>query len=370
MRFHTLLCSVLLLLTVSAAQEKVPSSAPQERPTPSNDIGPFNRLVVYGIVAVDDGSPLTENAIVQSICDEIRHVEARTDTKGHFSFEMGNRMESSSDSAEVESTLRIGPDPRSRGPQKNWRQCRLQAVLPGYISNTVELSDAVQTKDVGKILLHRASSAGSLSETSAKAPESAMKAFQKGREEENKGKLQDAQKNLAKAVEIYPNFAVAWVELGRVQEKNKDTSAARHSFLQAIQADQNLLTPHEELAMMAMDEKNWKDAIEHSGEVVKHNPVNYPQDWFYQALSQFQLRDFDAAEKSAGEGLKVDTDHRVPKLDYLMAVLLAQKQDYAGAADHVRTYLRVVSNPPDAANVTKWLADLDKMAAASPPKQP
>ncbi|HET7440072.1 MAG TPA: tetratricopeptide repeat protein, partial [Terriglobales bacterium] len=300
MRFHAVLRSVLLLLAVCAAQERPTPSAAQEKPTPSNDIGPFNRLVVYGIVAVDDGSPLTETAIVESICDEIRHVEARTDTKGHFSFEMGNRMETSSDSPEVESTLRIGADPRSRGPQKSWRQCRLHAVLPGYISKTVELADAFQTKDVGKIMLHRSSTAGSLSDTTAKAPEAAMKAFQKGRESESKGKLEDAQKNLAKAVEIDPNFAVAWVELGRVQEKNKDTAAARHSFQQAIQADHDLLTPHEELAMMAMDEKNWKDAIEHSGEVIKRNPVNYPQDWFYQALSQFQLRDFDAAEKSAG----------------------------------------------------------------------
>lgn len=362
MRVHAALLSLLFLLALSAAQDN--------RPTPSGDIGPFNRLVVYGMVAIDDGSPLTDTVLIESICDEIRHVEARTDTKGHFSFEMGNRMETSSDSPEVESTLRIGPDPRSRGPQKSWRQCRLQAVLSGYISKTVELADAIQTKNVGTIMLHRSSYAGSFSDTSAKAPESAMKAFQKGREYESKGKLQDAQKNLFKAVELDANFAVAWVELGRVQQKNKDLAAARHSYQQAIQADQNLVTPHEELALMAMDEKNWKDAVEQAGQVLKQNPVNYPQDWFYQALSQFQLRDFEAAEKSAGEGLKVDTDHRVPKLEYLMAVLLAQKKDYAEAAEHVRSYLHIAANPPDAANVTKWLADLDKMAAATAPKQP
>jgi tetratricopeptide (TPR) repeat protein len=105
--------------------------------------------------------------------------------------------------------------------------------------------------------------------------------------------------------------------------------------------------------------------------VLKRNPVNFPQDWFYQALSFYRLQDIDGAEKSATEGFKIDTEHRVPKLEYLLGVLLAQKKDFVGAAEHVRNYLRIAHNPPDAANVNKWLADLEKMAAASPPpKQP
>ena len=360
MHVKTAVISVLFFLTASIAQE---------RPSPSSDIGPFNRLVVYGVVAIDDGSPLTDTVLVESICNEYRHVEARTDTSGHFSFEMGNRLEKTTDSPEVESSLRVGPDGRSRGPQQSWRQCRLQAVLPGYVSPTVELADAFQTKDVGRIMLHRSAYAGSLSTTTVKAPEAALKAFQKGREYENRGKLPDAQKSLEKAVEIYPNFAVAWVALGRIQQKTKDAAGARRSFQQAIQADQNLVTPHEELTLMAMDEKNWKEAVEQSGAVLKQNPVNFPQDWFYHALSQYYLQDFEGAEKSANEGVKADVEHRVPKLEYLLAILAAEKKDYAGAAAHVRNYLRLASNPPDAANVTKWLAELDKMASAAP-KQP
>jgi tetratricopeptide (TPR) repeat protein len=360
MYFKTAAISALFLLTTSLAQD---------RPTPSADIGPFNRLVVYGTVGIDDGSPLTDTVIIESICDEQRHTEARTDTNGRFSFEMGNRVELPTDSPEIESSMRIGPDPRSRGPQKSWRQCRLQAVLPGYISNTVELADAIQTKDVGRITLHRSASSGSLSPTTSKAPESAMRAFQKGREYEDKRKLEDAQKSFEKAVKIDSNFAVAWVELGRVQQKNKDLAGARHSFQQAILADANLVTPHEELALMAMDDKNWKDAVQQSGEVLKANPINFPQDWFYHALSQYHLQDFEGAEKSANEGIKVDAEHRVPKLEYLLAVVLVEKRDYAGAAGHVRNYLRLAPNAPDGANVTKWLAELDKLASA-PPKQP
>ena len=87
--------SVLFFLTASIAQQ---------RPPASSGIGPFNRLVVYGIVVLDDGSPLTDTVLIESICNEYRHVEARTDTSGHFSFEMGNRLEKTTDSPEVESS--------------------------------------------------------------------------------------------------------------------------------------------------------------------------------------------------------------------------------------------------------------------------
>ena len=61
-----------------------------------------------------------------------------------------------------------------------------------------------------------------ISATSAMAPKDAQKAYEKGREKASKEKWDEAQQLFNKAVEIYPSYAVAWFDLGRVQIHNKD----------------------------------------------------------------------------------------------------------------------------------------------------
>jgi hypothetical protein len=102
--------------------------------------------------------------------------------------------------------------------------CQLQAVLPGFTSQIVELSGYPdeQMFNVGNIVLHRMKHVEgfTISASTAAAPPDARKAFQKAREDESKGKMEDAEKKLEKAVAVYPGFAVAWVELGRVQAQS------------------------------------------------------------------------------------------------------------------------------------------------------
>lgn len=71
------------------------------------------------------------------------------------------------------------------------------------------------------------------------------------------------------------------------------------------------------------------------------------------------------------QGLKVDEAHRLPRLEYLLAVILAEKRNYTAAAEHMRTYLRLDPKAADVAEVQKRLADLDKeLASASVPTGP
>ena len=119
-------------------------SIPSEQPRP---------LFISGKVVVDDGSELTDQATIQSICKGRRHMEGYTDSHGAFNLEMGRRntavdqdiesdMERPQNSAMVSSQL--------GGP---WRDCELQAVLPGFTSQVVELGAVTDTPnaDVGRI---------------------------------------------------------------------------------------------------------------------------------------------------------------------------------------------------------------------------
>ena len=104
----------------------------------------------------------------------------------------------------------------------------------------------IETTDVGRIVIHpiNGSTDAVLSATSLAAPGSAKKAMDKAREQEKKNKMEDAEKSLQKAVEIYPQYAAAWTELGRLQYANHDTAGAQRSFQQALAADPKYARPY------------------------------------------------------------------------------------------------------------------------------
>src|SRR5579871_1973344 len=122
---------------------------------PSTNLPPM--LFMSGKVAVDDGSELTDSAMIESVCNGDRHFEAYTDRKGNFSFQFGQQRDIGA--GDVATTDANVPG-RSMTPQQQQRQlqqCELVAVLPGFTSQTVELSgtEVSESMNVGTIVLHR-----------------------------------------------------------------------------------------------------------------------------------------------------------------------------------------------------------------------
>jgi uncharacterized protein HemY len=93
------------------------------------------------------------------------------------------------------------------------------------------------------------------------------------------------------------------------------------------------------------------------------NPVSFPNVWFANSLANYFLQNFAAAEKSARHGLLLDTEHRVPKLEYLLGMLLFQKPDYQGAAEHLRAFLALTTEPAEVAEVQKRLDEIARLSA-------
>jgi regulator of sirC expression with transglutaminase-like and TPR domain len=170
-------------------------------------------------------------------------------------------------------------------------------------------------------------------------------------------------------VDAYPKYAAAWYELGRTQQHGNDLEGARKSYAQALAADPKFVSPYEQLAQMAVNDKKWQEAADDTSRLLKLNPVDFPQAWFYNSLANYQLQKLDAAEKSVREGLQVDSAHHFPKMNHLLAVILAQKQDYQGAAENMRAYLKLVPNASDADTVKKQLAEVEKLAEPQAKKE-
>ena len=200
------------------------------------------------------------------------------------------------------------------------------------------------------------------------APGKAKKLYEQGREEVRKNKWDAAQEKFSKAVEVYPKYAVAWYELGRVQVQKNDLEAAKSSFHQSIAADRTYISPYEQLAQIALQAKQWKDLSENTEELVRLNSVNFPQYWLYNSIANYYLQDFDKAQKSAESGLKNDPKHQVPKLEYILGMVLAQKRDYPNALVHVRNYIRLVPNGPDIQIAQQQATALEKASGEAAAK--
>ncbi|MBV9676107.1 MAG: tetratricopeptide repeat protein, partial [Acidobacteriaceae bacterium] len=171
------------------------------------------------------------------------------------------------------------------------------------------------------------------------------------------------------ATELYPKYAIAWHELGQLQQKNGRSKEARKSYEAAIAADSKFVSPYQQLALLAAQEGNWEDAAKFSKEVITLDPVEYPASLWYNAVANYNLKRAAEAEKSIKDLLKLDTRHKFPDAENMMAQLLLDKGNYSEAAGHLRNYLTLVPNAKNADNLKQILLKLDQANATPAPKQ-
>ena len=311
-----------------------------------------------------------------------------TDSKGNFSFDM-NHADTSFQDASTPGGFGTPSDPLStraslddpmyatRGNSPSMggfgsnssvlMGCELRAELSGYRSSAVQLANrrSMDDPDVGTLFLHRMSKdEGSMvSMTALNAPKDAKKSFEKGLEALKKKKADDAQKNFEKAVNVYPKYADAWYQIGMLQVNAKNIEGARTSFAQAITADPKLVTPYVELAMLDARESKWKETADHTSKAIRLDPVDFPVAFYFDAIANYNLQNFEAAEKSARQLQRLDTQHRYPMADRILASVLAERKEYPAAAEQMRLYLKDAGSAKDADEVRGQLQQLEKLIA-------
>ena len=345
-------------------------------------------IVVSGKVAVAEGGQLPDRVAIQRDCSGSRGTAAYTDRKGQFSFRWNETPGITGDDA----SQSIGPGgPRgipgngigqdsaaqargagigTAGSGPSMAGCQLRAAAPGYRSDVVALDSnrtVFDSYDVGTIFLHRTTEAEApaLSATSLRAPSDARRAFEKGLEALGKGKTADAEKNFEKAVSLYPQYAEAWLDLGKLRLQSKAEDSAGEAFQKALDADGSLLEPRVYLGMLAVEKKQWADVRKYLDTALKLDPVHFPDAWFNNAVAGYNLKDYADAEKSVREALKLDPQHKNPQAEYLLGLILAAQKDYSGAAGQLRAYLRLSPDADDADKVRSQLTEIEKLESAS-----
>lgn len=351
-RWYSVVLAAVLGLAASGFTQVGASFGNQDSPATSTDM-----LILSGKVALEDGSPVPTTVILIADCgSEVYHL-GPANAQGDFSVRVSNGSFDRSTSIPSESgnfgfELAI---------------CDLRADAPGFAGRKIPLAGLTGQSGVvriGTLVLHPTTAAAGvmISAADAAVPDRARKELEKGQKEARKGKIAAAREMFEKLALHYPKFALAWIELGRLQAQQSEANAARYSFQEALSVDQKLVVPYVELSQLALRDRHWQELADTTDKLLEIAPTPYPEFWFFNAVGNYNVRKFDRAEKSLLRGLALDPQHRFPKMEYLMGLVLETKHDYSGAAERFGNYLQFVPNAEDSPMARRQLKDCQSAA--------
>lgn len=333
-----------------------PAMADQARTSQSSQ-----RVSLLGKVTSEDGSAVADTTTVILQCGGAERARAVADRTGDFAI----------------SVILVQADPGLRAEQlpagsistQNWNECELYGDAPGYNSQALRIfgEPTVGVVQAGTIIMHplaKRPEGFAVSAISLAAPDKAKKAFEKGQEQEKKGKWAAACDYFKKAVEAYPRYALAWLELGRTQLKQNDFANAQQSFHQATEQDPHFVEAYVQIASVAVENKQWKELADATDHIVQLSPDSGANFFFLNSAANFNLGNVSQAESSATRGLRLDSAHKLPRLEYLYGMILARRGDYNSAIDHLQAYLRLSPHATDSQDAQSKLAELQKLAAS------
>ena len=323
-------------------------------------------IYLSGEVRLADGTVPPDRVVIERVCAGYTRPEAYTDSKGRFSFQVGDRNSGVFMDASVAGDSQSFDSRRGVSAQE-LSGCEIRASLPGFQSDSVILGfrRALDNPDIGIIHLHPLANVQgfTFSGTTALAPKDARKAYESAAGKMKKEKWAEAEKELVKAVGSYPKYAIAWFDLGRAYQRQKKFNEATDAYKQAIQADSKFINPYGQLALLAVFQEKWDDVAQYSSRMLKLNPYVPAEMYFYSALANYNLRNSDVAEEHARQAAKIDTQHKIAKIQHLLGVILMEKQEYTGAAESLRLYLQLSPNAPEANAIRSELNEMEKKLA-------
>jgi outer membrane protein assembly factor BamD (BamD/ComL family) len=330
-------------------------------PASTSAIGDRPSVRITGKVALEDGAPPPYTVVIERLCAGV-HAEGFTDAKGAFNVELGK--DTVQDPLATRTSMELSP----AEPDHPFMNCQIRANLPGYRSDVVNMAEArpVGHPFLGTIVLHFVAKVDGhiVSAVSDEASKDAKKAFERAQDDVRKNEVDKAVKDYQKAAQLYPDYAAAWFELGRLQLSRKQFEEARRSFDSAMKADPKYLSPLLPLEALASQSQDWPVLAEVTGRLIKLDAYDYPEAFYYNAVANYSLKQMEIAEKSAREAARLDAQHRYPDVYRLLASILVARDQIPQAREQLAEYLKLFPNEPDAATVRAQLDQLPKSAPA------
>ena len=307
-----------------------------------------NTQLMRGKVVMEDGSIPNRSVRIERFCSDIGgQGVTQTDKKGNYLWAM-----------EV--------DPLSA------RACVLRAAIIGYDSTVIDISSFKWSTDPNlPPLVIRPRAAGS-SDTDANIffedaiPLPARNAWNNAERLIQKKSWPAAERELRTAVKLAPKFTRGWNALGFVCASQNRPADARDAFQHVVELEPKSLDALLDVARESIAANDWDTAEKTAAVLIKQDTrQRYPEIYLHQATARYYLKDFDGAETSAETGIRLDRRREVPRMEYVLGVILEANGDFPAAREHLTQYLELDSKATNAAEVRTRLENLGKPRAAS-----
>ena len=266
-------------------------------------------------VQMENGDPPPEPVLVR--CGDRSSV---TNSKGYFFFPK----------------VGVIPDASEQGNSNRAGSCQWQVSLPGYVPSVTQTG-----RGTVLIVMHSAYPAESntFSATSGLAPEGARKAFEDGLDAVRDQDWTKAAKHFTEAVKLYDRYAEAYYQLGRAFRQLEKPDAARRALLNAVVSDPSYVYPYEDLYQLAFERDDMEDLFEQTETLLRMDPYEFPQAYYYNAVANLQLKHYEEGEERIRAAIENDPDQEQPMEYFVLGFLLMNEGKEAEALDAFSTFL-------------------------------
>ncbi len=238
--------------------------------------------------------------------------------------------------------------------------CLISVSLPGYrgFRGWVADRERLVLKRIG------VNEGSSVSLASLNAPEPAHKAYYAGEKALAKHKLKEAEKQFDEAVRVYPQYALAWSELGSALEQDGRLDEAVAALKHAREADPKYIKPLVQLTELAIRQQRWAEAKDLADQAMTLQPAEFPAAYFYRAKIAYELHDPNA-ERFAREAIHADPGGENPDSLFLLGSIMAERGDPIDAIVELKSYL---SAAPKGEHAQAAKNEIARLKAGGPDK--
>jgi Flp pilus assembly protein TadD len=193
-----------------------------------------------------------------------------------------------------------------------------------------------------------------------RVPEKARTELAKAQQSNTKGKYEDAEKHLARALEIFPDFAEA-LTLRAVLRLSSDPAAAEADLQHAIHADGNYAMAYTVMGAALNAQGKFDQALTSLTRAVSLAPMAW-QNFFEMAKAYDAKANYQEGLRHVQKAFSLTADAFSPMLLLRAHCLLGVRQ-YGAAITDLETFLKKESSGENADKARELLAQAQQMTA-------
>ena len=238
--------------------------------------------------------------------------------------------------------------------QKNLAQTSERVdVRMGSTMVSMSLDDAPTTSDVG--------SKASVSMAQFKVPKKAREEFKKAQSAMNERKMEEAQKRIAKALEIYPDFSEALTMRAIFALEAQNVDAALEDLDHAVKVDPGYAMAYFALGSAFNMAHKFDDALRMLDRGLALSPQSW-QAYFERAKSQIGKADYAAAVRSLDQSERL-SNGQYPLIHFVKAHALLGMKQYSDAMNELQAFIDQAPKDPKAEKARNTLEQVKAYVA-------